>query len=81
VAVQIEGPWEVATRLREWVFGAQEHTSRGYVAAGDAQLLERVAFTHATLLLAGRSSQPILAAAASSTDRQAFVGQLATLIR
>jgi hypothetical protein len=80
-AVKVEGPWEGATRLREWVFGAQEHTSRGYVAAGDTQLLERVAFTHATLLLAGRSAEPILAAAATCADRPEFEGQLAALVR
>ena len=67
-AVQVEGSWEGATRLREWVFGTREHTSQGYVAAGDAQLLERVAFTNATLLLAGQSAEPILAAAAMAAS-------------
>lgn len=78
-SVQITGPWPGATRLRQWVFGEQRHTARGYVGAGDGRLLARIAATHASLLQAGRSSDEILRAAAQAQDRRDFEARLLTL--
>jgi hypothetical protein len=77
--VEIEGDWAGATRLREWVFGAQEHAKRGYVAAGDRRLLARVAAAHAWLLITDRSGAEILAAAVEAQDRKGFEKHLAGL--
>lgn len=68
----IDGDWAGAVRLRGWVFGAQEHTRKGYIGAGDARLLEKIALTHAHLISAHRICEQILAAAASAQDRQDF---------
>jgi hypothetical protein len=78
--VRIEGDRAGATRLRAWVYGRKEHTRRGYVAAGDARLLRQSATVHALLLLAGRSSAEVLAAAAEAADRRDFDRRLQALI-
>lgn len=70
--VHIRGDREGEARIRAWVFGEKEQTDRGYVEAGDARLLSRIAAAHAALLRAGRSAEEILAAAAGAGDRQAF---------
>jgi hypothetical protein len=57
-------------RLRQWIFGAQRHTTRGYLAAADRRLLEKVALAHARLLVAGQTAQPIMAAARAAADQQ-----------
>ena len=74
--VGIEGDWEGATRLREWVFGTKEHGRKGYVAEGDARLLEIIAATHANLVMTNQRSDQILAVAAASVDRQDFEARL-----
>jgi hypothetical protein len=79
--VNIEGDRQGAYRLREWIFGSKKHTRKGYIAAGDARLLNKLSATHAALLLSGRSSQPILALAAAAKNRKEFEAQIADLRR
>lgn len=78
-SVTVVGPEPGMIRLRGWVFGEQRQARRGYVAAADKRLLTRVAALHGHLLLAGQSSEPILAAASTSADRRAFEAELARL--
>jgi hypothetical protein len=75
----IDGPWEGAVRLRRWVFGDKEYSVKGYVAEAEASLLETIAVAHAVLYLSGHTSEPILAAALASADRQQFENKLAGL--
>ena len=70
--IAIDGSWEGASRVREWVFGKKEHTRKGYVKEGDARLLEKIAVAHANLILAQRSCEEILEAAAAAKDRRDF---------
>jgi hypothetical protein len=78
--ISIVGSWEGATRLREWTFGDKAHTQKGYVAEADAPLLRQVAVTHAQLLVADRTCEPILAAAAEAANRREFAAWLSTWI-
>ena len=78
--VRVEGSWAGATRLREWVFGAKAHTRRGYVKAGDARLLVKVAVTHARLIVGDQAADQILEAAADAQDRPDFERRLAALV-
>ena len=78
-SVKVVGPGSGMVRLRAWIFGEQRQTRRGYVAAADKRLLTRVAALHGHLLLAGQTSEPILAAAATSADCRAFEAELARL--
>jgi hypothetical protein len=78
--IHIEGSWEGAMRLREWVFGEKAHTHKGYIAEADAPLLRQIAVAHARLVAAGQTCEPILAAAAEAAGRQKFEARLATLI-
>lgn len=78
--IVVDGNWQGATRLREWVFGAKKHGKKGYVEEGDTRLLKKIAVTHANLILANQSSEQILATAAASTDRQDFEARLLDLI-
>ncbi|HEV3004762.1 MAG TPA: hypothetical protein VGX78_09885, partial [Pirellulales bacterium] len=77
----IAGPWEGAVRLRRWVFGAKEHSEKGYVAEADANLLETIAAAHAKLHEARQSSEPLLAAARASAERDEFERRLAELAK
>jgi len=70
--ISIKGDWEGATRLRAWVFGTQEHSTKGYIKAGNVRLLEKVARAHAQLIGVNQSSEAILAAAVAAADRQDF---------
>ena len=79
-AVNVVGDREGAARLRGWVFGAKQHTDRGYVEAGDAHLLEMVAVAHARLVLANQSSERILGTAKTAVDRQDFEVRLGRLV-
>jgi hypothetical protein len=76
---EIDGDWDGATRLREWVFGTKKHSQRGYVGEADARLLEEIALTHAILISANQTSEQILAAAAAAKDRQDFEMRLSRL--
>jgi len=78
-AIAIEGDWQGATRLRQWVFGRKTHSRKGYIKEGDARLLEQIVITHARLLLASQTEEQILAAAASAADRQDFEARLLDL--
>lgn len=77
--VHIRGDRQGARRLRQWVFGRQAHTRVGYVQAGDTRLLSQVAAAHAHLLLAGGSSEELLAAAVEAQDRRDFERRLGLL--
>ena len=76
----IDGSWKGATRLRKWVFGAKAYSRKGYVAEGDIGLLEKIAVTHANLILDNRSSKQILEAAAGSASRQDLEVRLSGLL-
>lgn len=78
-AIAIEGDWQGATRLRQWVFGSKTHSRKGYVNEGDGRLLEQIAVTHARLILADQPDEQILAAAASAIDRKDFEARLLDL--
>jgi hypothetical protein len=78
-AIAIEGNWQGATRLRQWVFVRKTHSRKGYIKEGDARLLEQIAITHARLLLASQPEEQILAAAAAAADRQDFEARLLDL--
>jgi hypothetical protein len=78
--IDIQGSWEGAVRLREWVFGRKKHSYKGYIEEGDARLLEKVAVVHANLVLAGQSCQQVLATAAAAVDRQEFEVRILSLM-
>jgi hypothetical protein len=78
-AIAIEGDWQGATRLRQWVFGWKTHGRKGYVNEGDTRLLKKIAVTHARLILADQPDEQILAAAASAVDRKDFEARLLIL--
>ena len=80
-AITIEGNWEGATRLREWLFGMKTHSRKGYVKEADTLLLKKVAVTHANLIPVNKSSKQILAAAASAADRRDFEARLSGLTK
>ena len=70
--INIEGDWKGATRLREWVFGTEKHSQKGYVEEGDVRLLGKIAVAHANLSLADQSCEQILATAARVAGRKGF---------
>jgi hypothetical protein len=78
-AIAIEGDWQGATRLREWVFGGKEHGRKGYVWEGDVRLLEKIALAHARIIPANQGSEQILTAAACAGDRGDFEARLLDL--
>jgi hypothetical protein len=78
---EIDGDWEGATRLREWVFGTKKHSRKGYVEEADAHLLEEIALTHAILISDNQTCERILAAAAAAKDRQDFEIRLSRLTK
>ncbi len=77
--ITIEGDWEGAVRLREWVFGTKQHCASGYVNEADSRVLTIIATTHARLAAAGRTSEPMLAAAAEAPDWDDFEARLPEL--
>ena len=74
--VEIVGAWGGMVRLREWIFGDKRRSVKGYVEDGDQGLLMRVGATHGRLILAGQSSERILAAAEDSLSRDDFEKRL-----
>jgi hypothetical protein len=74
--ITVEGDWEGAVRLREWVFGTKQHCRSGYVNEADSHVLTIIATAHARLAVAGRTSEPMLAAAANAADWRDFEGRL-----
>lgn len=80
VGVRVTGPWEGAVRLRQWVFDAEKREIQEHLNSADRWLFEALISTHAQLLLAEQTSEPILAIAAEPDDKQEFkrrLGQLA----
>ena len=78
-SMEVVGEWGGMVRLREWVFGDKQRAYRGYVEEGDKGLLIRVAATHSCLIIAGQTSEGILAAAKASVSREDFEKQLSSL--
>jgi hypothetical protein len=79
--MKIEGNWDGATRLRDWVFGSKTRRSREKLSDAETGLLDQLAVTHAMLHLGGRSADEILTAAAVAEDRPDFESRLADLQR
>ena len=78
-SIQVTGAWGGMVRLRGWVFGDKRRASTGYVGDGDEGLLIKVARVHTRLVLAGQTSEGILAAAESCADRDDFEMRLENL--
>lgn len=78
-SVEVVGEWAGMVRLRKWIFGDQRRLYKGYVEAGDKELLMKVAALHGWLILAGQTSEGILAAAEDSVSREDFEKQLLSL--
>ena len=78
-SIAVVGDWTGHIRLRKWVFGSKRQARKGYVRDGDEKLLARVAATHANLILAGQTSEAILAAAEASSSRKDFEARLSSL--
>jgi hypothetical protein len=79
-SVEIVGDWDGAVRLRGWVYGEKLRTHPRYREKADKRLLKAVAVAHGHLLLAGQSSEPLLAAAKDSEDRRDFERRLSELV-
>lgn len=62
-SVEVAGAWVGMVRLREW-------------GSGDKELLMRIAALHGCLILAGQTSEGILAAAEASERREEFERRL-----
>ena len=78
-SLEVAGEWGGMIRLREWVFGDKRRLYRRRVEEGDAGLLMKVAAVHGCLILAGQTSDRILAAAEDSVNREDFEKQLLSL--
>lgn len=76
---QIDIEWEMKgiARLREWVFGPRR--SGEECGDGDTALLTQLAAAHEKLLAAGKSAQPIVTLATSTTGRHTFERMLSGL--
>jgi hypothetical protein len=79
-SVSISGPLAGAVRLRGWIFSKNKSARSIQERIEDQPLLETLASSHARLLQAGKSSEPLLAAAAEATDRQSFEASLSELV-
>ena len=75
-SAEIVGAWAGMVRLRGWVFGRRQQASKGYLGDGDKDLLMRVAEVHGGLILAGQTSERILAAAEDCMSREDFESHL-----
>jgi hypothetical protein len=78
-SVEVVGKWSGMVRLREWVFGGKRRLSKGYVEEGEKGLLMRLATIHGYLILAGQTSERILAVAEDCVNREDFERQLLSL--
>jgi hypothetical protein len=81
LSIEITGDWQGMVRLRGWVFGSRSAASRDHLDDEDRDLLRDVALAHSCLVLAGQSSEPILAAAQNCERREAFQEHITNLIR
>ena len=77
--ITVEGPWEGAVRLRQFVFGSKRSFSSGYVNEAEQQALSTIAMTHARLASEGRSSEDILEAAVAADDWSELEARLSSL--
>jgi hypothetical protein len=77
--VTVEGPWEGAVRLRQFVFGSKRRFTAGYVKESDPRVLAVIATTHARLTMAGRTSEDMLDAAVAAADWPDLEARLASL--
>jgi hypothetical protein len=80
-SIEINGAWDGMVRLRNWVFGNKRTASRGYLDDGDRELLMGIALAHSCLIMAGQSSEAILAAAQNCAGREVFQEQLKNWIQ
>lgn len=80
-SIKIKGDRQGMVRLRRWVFGNKRTASRGYLDDGDRELLMEIALAHSCLVMAGQSSEAILAAAQDCERRKVFQEQLNNLIQ
>ena len=78
--INLAGSRQGATRLRKWIFGAKDHTYKGYVQEGDAELLKIIACTHAKLIQKDPFGCEVLAAADRAVDREFFEAELVGLV-
>ncbi|MFC2031217.1 hypothetical protein ACFLWA_10860 [Chloroflexota bacterium] len=78
-SIEIAGEWGGMIRLREWIFGPAQRADEGQVADGGRGLLGRVAVTHCYLIVAGKTSEEILAAAMDSDGLKDFGQRLMTM--
>jgi hypothetical protein len=74
-----DGQWDGAKRLRQWMFRDKPDPTRGYVAEARAELLDKVARTHAHLVADDKAATRIQALAATARDRADFERKLAEL--
>jgi hypothetical protein len=74
-SVEIVGEGAGLARLRQWVWGGRREHKHGRKTA-DKSLLRRIATAHGRLVLAGQTSEPIVAEAANCADEAAFWGWL-----
>jgi len=74
-----DGQWEGARRLRQWMFGDKTSSYLGYVAEAEADLLDRVARTHAQLVADQKAAARIQALCAAAHSREDFERHLAEL--
>lgn len=79
--VEIDGDREGAKRLRGWMFGKKETSSKGYAAEADPALLKKVAVAHARLIERRQKAEQILAAALAATDGADFAKRLDDLMK
>lgn len=79
-SVSVIGEWKGMVRLRGWIFGEKRHARRVLTAANTG-LLKRVAALHGHLFRSGRTSEGILAAAATCESRNDFEEHLSRLER
>jgi hypothetical protein len=80
-SVRVVGNWGGMVQLRGWVFGDKRQAHKGYVKEGDKGLLKKVAAVHGRLILAGQTSEGILALAEDCASRKDFERQLLSLGR
>jgi hypothetical protein len=78
-SIKVVGEWKGLTRLRKWVFGDKRQATAGYVRGGNEKLLRALAVAHGNLVLAGRTSEDILAAAKAASSRKDFETRLIDL--
>lgn len=80
-SILINGPWEGAVRLRNWIFGTKTRSHRDHLRAADRPLFEAISQIHTQLLRQESTSEPILTMAAEASDRREFSTRLEDMAR